>query len=60
MMRYAVVIEKGESSYGVSVPDLPGCIAVAETLPKVKALIQEAIAFHLEGLRSDGSDIWRC
>ena len=40
-----------------NVPDLPGCIAVAETLPEVKALIQEAIAFHLESLRSDGSDI---
>ena len=49
-MRYAVVIEKGELSYGAHVPDLPGCVAVAETLSEVKALIQEAIAFHLEGL----------
>lgn len=56
-MRCAVVIEKGKSSYGAYVPDLPGCVAVAETLPEVKALIQEAIAFHLEGLRSDGSEI---
>ena len=56
-MRYAVVIEKGELSYGAYVPDLPGCVAVAETLSEVKALIQEAIAFHLEGLRLDGSSI---
>lgn len=56
-MRCAVVIEKVEASYEAYVPDLPGCIAVAETLLEVRALIQEAIAFHLQGLRSDGSDI---
>ncbi|MEH2433759.1 MAG: type II toxin-antitoxin system HicB family antitoxin, partial [Nostoc sp.] len=31
-MRYTVVIEKGETSYGAYVPDLPGCVAVGETL----------------------------
>lgn len=31
-MSYAVVIEKGETSYGAYVPDLPGCVAAAETL----------------------------
>jgi len=25
-MRYTVVIEKGNTSYGAYVPDLPGCI----------------------------------
>lgn len=34
-MRYAVIIEKGDTSYGASVPDLPGCIAVGETLDEV-------------------------
>ncbi len=53
-MRYAVVIEKGENSYGAYVPDLPGCVAVAETLEEVKQLIAEAIIFHLEGLKEDG------
>jgi len=28
--KYAVVIEKGETSYGAYVPDLPGCVAVGE------------------------------
>ncbi|PZV17619.1 MAG: hypothetical protein DCF22_03120 [Leptolyngbya sp.] len=46
-------MRRAESSYGAYVPDLPGCVAVAETLAEVKALIQEVIAFHLEGLRSD-------
>ena len=55
--RYAVVIEKGESSYGAYVPDLPGCVAVAETVEEVKSLIREAIEFHLEGLRDDGQPV---
>jgi predicted RNase H-like HicB family nuclease len=49
-MRYAVVIERGQTSHGAYVPDLPGCVAVAETLAEVKVLIQESIASHLEGL----------
>ncbi len=56
-MRYAVVIEKGENSYGAYVPDLPGCVAVGETLEEVKALIAEAIEFHIEGMLEDGSPI---
>lgn len=57
LMRYAVVIEKGETSYGAYVPDLPGCVAVAESLAEVRSLIKEAIAFHLEGLQEDGCSI---
>jgi predicted RNase H-like HicB family nuclease len=56
-MQYAVVIERGENSYGAYVPDLPGCVAVAETFEEVKVLIREAIQFHLDGLREDGEDI---
>ncbi len=53
-MGYVVIFEKGENSYGASVPDLPGCIAVAETMVEVRELIAEAIEFHIEGLREDG------
>jgi predicted RNase H-like HicB family nuclease len=56
-MKYAVVIEQGDSSYGAYVPDLPGCVAVGENLEEVKRLIREAIAFHLEGLREEGLPI---
>ena len=56
-MRYLVIIEKGESSWGAHVPDLPGCIAVAETRTEVISLIKEAIDFHLEDLRSHGDPI---
>ena len=54
IVKYAVVIEKGPTSYGATVPDLPGCVAVAETLEEVETLIREAIDFHIDGLRQDG------
>ena len=56
-MRYGIVIEKGETSYGAYVPDLPGCVAVGETQEEVEALIREAIQFHIEGLREEGLPI---
>ena len=56
-MRYAVIIEEGENSFGAYVPDLPGCVAAAETREEVVRLIQEAIDFHIEGLREDGQPI---
>ena len=56
-MRYAVIVEEGESSFGAHVPDLPGCVAVADSKEEVLKLIQEAIEFHLEGLREDGAAI---
>jgi predicted RNase H-like HicB family nuclease len=52
-----IVIEKGDTSYGAYVPDLPGCVAVGETQEEVKRLIQEAIEFHLEDLTESGSGV---
>ena len=56
-MRYLVVVEKGPESFGAYVPDLPGCVAAAESREEVLTLIREAIEFHLEGLRQDGQPI---
>ena len=53
-MRYAVIVEKGAESYGAYVPDLPGCVAAADTREEVISLIQEAMVFHIEGLKEDG------
>lgn len=53
-MRYAIVVEKGSTSYGAYVPDLPGCVAAAETRDEALKLIQEAIEFHIEAMREDG------
>ena len=56
-MQYLVVIERGPTSYGAYVPDLPGCVAVGESLVEVTTLIREAIEFHVEGLRSEGQPV---
>ena len=56
-MRYLVVVENGDTSFGAYVPDLPGCVAVGETRDEVLVLIHEAIEFHLEGLRENGQPI---
>ncbi len=53
-MRYMVVIEHGETTWGAHVPDLPGCVTVGETREEVLELIREAIALHIEGLRTEG------
>ncbi len=54
MTRYMVVIERGETSWGAHVPDLPGCVAVGETREEVLQLIREAIELHIESLKEDG------
>ena len=56
-MRYIVIVEEGENSYGAYAPDLPGCVAVAETKEEVLRLIGEAIEFHIEGMRQQGLPI---
>jgi predicted RNase H-like HicB family nuclease len=56
-MQYMVVVEKGATSFGAYVPDLPGCIATGESRDEVLNLIREAIELHLEGLREDGQPI---
>lgn len=53
-MKYAIVIEKGATSFGAYVPDLPGCVAVAATLDEARRLILDAIPVHLDALREDG------
>ena len=53
-MRYAIVLERGPTSYGAYVPDLPGCVAAAETREEALSLIREAIEFHLEEMNHEG------
>ena len=56
-MEYLVVVEKGPSSYGAYVPDLPGCVAVGETRREVIKLIREGVKLHLEAMREAGEAI---
>ena len=53
-MKYAVVYEKTPTNYSAYVPDLPGCVVTGANREEVVRRIREAIALHLEGLRSEG------
>ena len=57
MKRYAVVIEKADGNYSAYVPDLPGCVAAAETVEAIEGEIRAAIRFHIEGLEADGMPV---
>ncbi|MGP9818391.1 type II toxin-antitoxin system HicB family antitoxin [Salinarimonas sp. NSM] len=55
MRQYIGLIHKEEASdYGVSFPDLPGCITAGRTLDEARAMAEEALALHLEGMEEDG------
>jgi predicted RNase H-like HicB family nuclease len=56
-MEYLVVVEKGKSSYGAYVPDLPGCVAVGETRREVVKLIREGIKLHIEAMIEAGEPV---
>ena len=43
-----------DSDYGVSFPDLPGCITAGATLHEAREMAEEALAMHLDGLVEDG------
>ncbi|HTS51473.1 MAG TPA: type II toxin-antitoxin system HicB family antitoxin [Bryobacteraceae bacterium] len=53
-MTYTVIYEKGPTSWGAYVPDLPGVISVGDSREEVERLILQAIQFHLEGMREEG------
>src|SRR5581483_1221456 len=53
MMKYTVIYERGPSSWGAYIPDLPGVISVGDSREEVEQLIHEAVELHLEGLRQE-------
>ena len=56
MAALHVVFEKSEWGYGAYVPALPGCVAIADTLPEAKRLVCAAIAERLQALAEAGDD----
>lgn len=57
-VHYPVVLHKGEETdYGVSVPDLQGCISVGSTFAGALKNIKSAIEFHIRGMLADGDPI---
>ncbi len=55
MRQYIALIHKDAGSdYGVSFPDLPGCVTAGATLDEARAFAEEALALHLAGMAEDG------
>jgi predicted RNase H-like HicB family nuclease len=54
---YAVVFERGRSSVGAYVPDLPGCAAIGNNREEAARLIRSAIGMHLQAMRDEGESI---
>jgi len=56
--RYLIVIEGTEGeNFSAYAPDLPGCVATGQTVAEVEREMQDAITFHIEGLREAGEPI---
>jgi predicted RNase H-like HicB family nuclease len=57
MTQSIVALIHGEpGNYGISFPDIPGCISAGKTLDETLANGAEALAFHLEGMAEDGEE----
>ena len=57
-MRFPIVVHKdAESSYGVIVPDLPGCFSGGDTLDEAVEMAHEAVICHVGGLLEHGDHI---
>jgi predicted RNase H-like HicB family nuclease len=57
MARFLIVIEKASSNYSAYAPDLPGCVAVGDTLAEVEQNMAEAMHMHIEGMREDSEPV---
>jgi predicted RNase H-like HicB family nuclease len=55
--KYAVVIEKAKENYSAYVPDLPGCVAVGDTIEQCEASIRQAVEAHIRVMREEGLEI---
>ena len=58
MAAYIALVHKDEgTSYGVSFPDVPGCISAGDTFEEAVANAAEALAGHFAAMRADGEAI---
>ena len=54
---YAVIYENGPNNLSAYVPDLPGCVAVGDTLEEIREITKEAITFHIELMSQHGESV---
>jgi predicted RNase H-like HicB family nuclease len=56
-MKYLVILEGTDGSYGAYSPDIPGYLAAGDTREETVEPMREAIVFHLDGMMEDGEQI---
>lgn len=55
MPQYVALLRKDpDSDFGVEFPDFPGCVTAGSSLDEARRMAEEALRFHIEGLREDG------
>ena len=58
MPSYIALLRKDAGSdYGVDFPDFPGCVTAGATLEEARAMAQEALGFHIQGMIEDGEPV---
>lgn len=49
-----ICIEKGGNNCSAYAPAVPGCISTGKTVEETKHNMEDALAFHIEGMLEDG------
>jgi predicted RNase H-like HicB family nuclease len=57
MKEYIVIYEWTGKNYSAYVPDLPGCIAAADTLEETEKLMKEAIELYIQALKETNQPV---
>lgn len=57
MREYVVIYEHTDNNWSAYSPDVPGCMATGNTRDEAERNFQDALAFHIEGLKEEGLPI---
>jgi predicted RNase H-like HicB family nuclease len=57
-MIYRIELEKADDGgVGAFLPDLPGVVAVGESREEALTLLEQAVRWHVEAMRTDGTPL---
>jgi predicted RNase H-like HicB family nuclease len=57
MSEFTIIIEDAGSNFSAYAPDVPGCVAAADSVEEVTELLREALEQHLDLLREMGEEL---
>jgi predicted RNase H-like HicB family nuclease len=58
MTSYIALIHKDDDSdFGVSFPDFPGCVAAGGSMDEARAMAEQALSLHIDGMLEDNEKI---